>query len=134
MEIDLIVTRHAGAIEWLATQLDCAVGPNPAGTYLLNSAGVWIPVMPSVTARDVLGKHVCGNLPLHLAALCASVTAIEFAGDPPRGSEYGVSEMVAAGARLARYSVHALDGQPWICQSCDEPSSPEFLFQRIVTR
>lgn len=64
-----------------------------------------IPVRAEVTADDVRGKHVVGNLPLHLAVLCASVTVIEFAGAPPRGAEYTEEDMAAAGARLARYAV-----------------------------
>jgi hypothetical protein len=70
--------------------------------YLTNSG---IPVLAEVTADDVRGKHVLGNLPFHLAALCASVTVIEFAGVTPRGAEYTADDMTAAGARLAMYAV-----------------------------
>ena len=54
---------------------------------------------------DVRGKIVYGNLPLHLAAQAKEVHTIEFAGQPPRGAEYGIREMEAAGARLAVYQV-----------------------------
>lgn len=90
---DLIVTRHAGAVAWVCQQLG-------TGVYAVD-----IPIMAEVTADDVRGKHVVGNLPLYLATLCASVTAIEFAGAPPRGQEYTAADMDAAGARLARYRV-----------------------------
>lgn len=143
---DLIVTRHRGAVEWLAEEFrrtrtapawrgwtvwciltadarvrGWPVGGNGSHTHYLCpllAADQWddfdprsydaqprIPVVAEVTAADVRGRHVVGNLPLHLAALCASVTAIEFAGPPPRGAEYTAAEMTAAGARLARYVV-----------------------------
>lgn len=144
---DLIVSRHPGALQWLATQLplsDSDIGyracwevaetrnalvkvrpllPDEADAAAVRdgnvnedgSAQVWptmetyemarIPVLAEAAPDDVRGRHVVGNLPLHLAALCVSITAIEFAGAPPRGAEYGVAEMEAAGARLAEYSV-----------------------------
>lgn len=90
---DLIVTRHPGAVAWLADQLIphehravrtetglewWPVGLEPADPeYYCYRA---VAVRAEVTADDVRGKHVVGNLPLHLAALCASVTVIEFAG------------------------------------------------------
>lgn len=67
------------------------------------------PADQSGTADDVRGKVVAGNLPLHLAQHCAAVLAIEFAGPPPRGQEYGIEEMKAAGARLVKYVVHGPD-------------------------
>lgn len=67
-----------------------------------------VPVVAEVTPDDVRGKRVVGNLPLHLAALCASVTAIEFAGAAPRGQEYTAEDMTRAGARLTAYTVKAV--------------------------
>lgn len=129
---DLVVTRHEGAIYWLRRHLvphehEATVeihdgrhlalvwryfGVEPGSAEWDDSENApacyrWVPVHSSVTADDVRGKHVVGNLPLHLAALCASVTAIEFEGAPPRGTEYTREEMERAGARLVRYTVVA---------------------------
>lgn len=89
----IIVSRHPAAINFIR-----ATAPAFADA----------PVVISATPDDVRGKVVAGNLPLHLAALAAEVVAVEFAGDPPRGHEYGTEEMRAAGAYLARYRVEAL--------------------------
>lgn len=89
----LIVSRHQAAIDFIRQEL-----PEFADA----------PVLASVGADDVRGAVVAGNLPLHLAALAAEVLAVEFAGAPPRGAEYGIAEMRAAGARIARYRVTAI--------------------------
>ena len=89
----LVVSRHPAAIEFIR-----AAEPEFAGALVLASA----------TPDDVRGKSVAGNLPLPLAALAAEVIAVEFSGAAPRGVEYGLSEMRAAGAHLVRYKVVAL--------------------------
>lgn len=89
----VIVSRHAAAIEFIRETL-----PSFADT----------PVIESATADAVRNASVAGNLPLHLAALAREVYAVEFAGAPPRGAEYGLDEMRAAGARISRYTVAAL--------------------------
>lgn len=86
----VIVSRHQAAIEFIRL-----AAPEFAGAPVLAQAG----------PDDVKGKVVAGNLPLHLAALAAEMVAVEFAGAPPRGQEYGLAEMQAAGARLTRYTV-----------------------------
>ena len=86
----IIVSRHPATIEWLHREVP-----------QLNDA----PVFASVTADDVRGKFVWGNVPLHLAALAAGVMVVEFTDGPPRGQEYGLAEMDAAGARLRSYTV-----------------------------
>lgn len=88
----IIVTRHPAAVE-----------------FILATAGLpdETPVLESATADDVRGCMVYGNLPLHLAALAYRVVAIEFDGPPPRGQEYSLADMQAAGARLAAYDVRA---------------------------
>lgn len=91
MRVDIIVSRHVGAIEWIRTNVP--------------GVGEDTPVRASVVADDVRGKVVCGNLPLQLAALAERVLAVEFAGPPPRGNEYTAAEMAAAGARVAAYTV-----------------------------
>ena len=86
----IIVSRHPAAIEFIRRET-CL----PDSCYAYESA----------TADVVRGKIVYGNIPLHLAALAAEVVAVEFSGAPPRGTEYGLAEMDAAGARLVRYVV-----------------------------
>jgi hypothetical protein len=90
----IIVSRHPAAIEFIRAWASEEFGAAP--------------VAASATADDVRAKAVAGNLPLHLAAVAAEVWAVEFDGPPPRGAEYSTRDMVAAGARLARYRVQAL--------------------------
>lgn len=85
----IIVSRHPAALDFLASLLDISR----------------IPILTQAGPGDVRGKIVYGNLPLHLAALAAEVWAIEFDGAPPRGQEYSLADMVAAGARLVPYVV-----------------------------
>ena len=89
---EVIVTRHPATVEFVKQQL----GRDD------------IPVIASATAEDVRGATVYGNLPLHLAAEAAKIVAVEFAGTPPRGAEYGINEMIAAGARLQPYTVRTV--------------------------
>jgi len=91
--MNIIVSRHPAAVAFIRE-----VAPEFKDA----------PVVEQATADDVRGNVVAGNIPLHLAALAGQVIAVEFAGAPPRGAEYGVEEMRAAGARLVRYSVKAL--------------------------
>jgi hypothetical protein len=90
MKDTIIVSRHPAAIAFIRRER-----PELADA----------PVLVSASAEDVRGKRVFGNLPLALAALAAEVWVVEFAGDPPRGAEFGLAEMDAAGARLAGYVV-----------------------------
>jgi hypothetical protein len=69
----------------------------------------YIPVVSEARVSDVLGRHIFGNIPLHLAAWAARVTAVTFAGVPPRGAEYTLAQMDAAGALLETFEVTALD-------------------------
>jgi len=86
----VIVSRHPAAVAFIHEEM-----PEAASA----------PVMESVSADDVRGKIVIGNVPLSLAAVAEKVIAVEFDGVPPRGAEYGVEEMRAAGARLTAYRV-----------------------------
>jgi putative CRISPR-associated protein (TIGR02620 family) len=96
MSDTIIVSRHAGAVEWLRRHY-----PELAEA----------PVVASAIPDAVRGKIVVGNLPLSLAAEAAEVWAVEFTGTPPRGAEYSADDMEAAGAVLRRYRVTAL-GEP----------------------
>lgn len=86
----LIVTRHKAAAEFIRQSL-----PEFADA----------PVIESATADDVRDKDVAGVLPLHLIALTHRFYAVEFTGTPPRGAEYSLEEMRAAGARITPYAV-----------------------------
>lgn len=90
----IIVSRHPGAVAFIRDAL-----PEWAEAE----------VKAEVKADDVWGHEVIGNLPLHLACLCDIYIAVEFEGPPPRGAEFGIEEMKAAGARLQRYSVRKID-------------------------
>jgi hypothetical protein len=89
----VIVSRHPAAVEFIHREMSEA-----------RSA----PVLAQASADDVRGKRVVGNIPLHLAALAAEVVVVEFAGPAPRGQEYTLADMDAAGATLRRYRVEAL--------------------------
>ena len=85
----LIVTRHAGAVEWLRRQ------------------GVSGDVVSHATPQLVEGRHVIGVLPYNLASLAKSYTALELPGLKPgqRGDELSPEGMDEAGARLVTYKV-----------------------------
>lgn len=89
----VIVTRHAGAVEWLAAQ------------------GITGTVISHVTEpAQVAGKAVIGALPLHLAASTARIGSIDMpnlaAAD--RGRDLTPEEMDAAGAAIRWYVVEAI--------------------------
>jgi hypothetical protein len=86
----VIVSRHPAAIEFIRNRVD--------GAHLY-------PVLESATADDVRGQRMYGNLPLHLATMAESITAVEFSKTPPRGLEYTLEDMKAAGAYLRTYAV-----------------------------
>lgn len=88
----VIVTRHAGLVEWLARR------------------GITGEVKAQATAEDVRGKIVYGVLPLHLAALAAEVWTVDMPDLAPdqRGKDLSPAEMDAAGATLRGYRVIGL--------------------------
>ena len=117
----IIVSRHPAAIEFIARELladewssgDCwadTTEERDCVTLKNSDTSEWVrvPVLAAATMDDVRGMVVYGNIPLHLATVAASVIAIEFAGAPPRGQEYSLADMDAAGARLVRYRVASL--------------------------
>jgi hypothetical protein len=116
MDKRVIVSRHAAGVEFIAKHLladewttgDTFAEIEPGFAVLKNrdtSEWVRIPVVEAATDSDVRGKIVYGNLPLHLAAMAEAVVAIEFRGNAPRGAEYSLTDMEAAGARLVRYCI-----------------------------
>lgn len=94
----VIVSRHEAAIEFIRQHA-------PEFRFARIITG-------NATAADVRGQIVAGNVPLHLAALCHTVVAVEFDGAPPRGAEYSAQDMVAAGARLTAYRVATVPDPP----------------------
>ena len=88
----VIVSRHAGAVEWLESR-----------------RGITGKVIAHAAPEDVRGKVVIGALPLHLAALAERVGSIDMpqlaAAD--RGRDLTPEEMDAAGAHLSWYVVAA---------------------------
>lgn len=88
----VIVSRHEGAVKWLAAR------------------GIAGPVFAEVVADQVAGKVVVGNLPLHLAAVAHSVGIVEFPGlgRGRQGRDLSPAEMDEAGARIQWYAVSAI--------------------------
>lgn len=87
-ENTIIVTRHAGLVEWLRRR------------------GIVGDVCEHARPTDVAGRDVIGILPMNLAALAASVTNVDM--DIPadrRGTEFTADDMDKWGARLNRYKV-----------------------------
>ena len=110
----IIVSRHKGAVEFLASQMGGRIEGDAVAVYTsldgdaLIAHREEIPVLAQASPEDVRGKVVYGNVPLSLAAEAEVVVAIEFDGQPPRGGEYTITDMREAGAHLSRYAVLAL--------------------------
>lgn len=87
--MNLIVTRHAGLVAWLANR------------------GIVGEVIAHATAENVAGRAVIGALPLHLAALAESVTTVDMPGltAEQRGADLCPAEMDAAGASLSTFQI-----------------------------
>ena len=92
--VPTIISRHPAAIEFLCREL--AIGADEKVCVLsgIVKAGDFPPDEP-----------IYGNVPLSLAHYACEVVAIEFRGAPPRGVEYSLADMDAAGAYLVRYQV-----------------------------
>lgn len=86
----IIVTRHAGAVEWLKEQ------------------GIEGEILAHVdNPEKIRGKICIGALPLHLAAEAVVVGTIDLPGLTPeqRGKDLTVQEMINAAAILRWYRV-----------------------------
>jgi len=89
----IIVTRHAGAVEWLRRR------------------GMTGQVIAQVNSpEEIRGQVVVGTLPLHLCAVCARVISVDLPGLRPeqRGKDLSPEEMEEAGANLRTYVVHEI--------------------------
>lgn len=95
--IDIVVTRHTGLVEFLVER------------GVLDSN---IPVVAHATAATITGKNVLGVLPLHLAALAASVTEATLNLTPDqRGKELDIEEMRKAFQGFTTYVVMKAGGE-----------------------
>ena len=84
----LILTQHIGAIEWL------------------RRIGITAEIVTQPTAEKVRGKHVIGDLPIHMAIECFTVTSIAFDKTPnKREEEISANDMEKFGARLETFLV-----------------------------
>lgn len=88
-----IVTPHGGLVEWLRRQ------------------GITGVVTNRITGEQATGSRIIGTVPLHIAALAAEVVNVKLAKLPYNRdkTDLGADEMEAAGAKLVRYKVTALD-------------------------
>ena len=105
----IISSRHAAAIEFIrkndlrfaqATVIAHLTGADVDRFDPVNRA-------PDGSFKEWFEATVAGNIPLLLAQHCEEVVTVEFTGAPPRGQEYDLVAMEAAGARLASYRIHA---------------------------
>mgnify|MGYP003655861598 CR=1 FL=1 len=94
MHTTIIVTRHAALVEFLFRE-----GIAERGTS----------VITHVTDDDVRDKHVIGVLPMHLAALAASVTEIPLTLTPEmRGKELSLEEVCNVAGDPVTYVINTL--------------------------
>lgn len=91
----LVVTRHPALVDYLRRH---------------GCIGDDVEVREHVTADDVRDRHVIGVLPMHLAALAASVTEVPLALTPDmRGRELTLEELERVAGRPRRYRVLEVD-------------------------
>jgi len=90
----VIVTRHPALVGYVRE---------------LGLAQLETPVLAHASANDIKGKHVIGVLPLHLAALAASVTEIPLALTPAdRGQELPLERVREIASDPVTYKVSVL--------------------------
>lgn len=90
----IVVTRHAALIDYLVEQHII-----PLGTSYITHA----------TPEELRGRDVIGVLPLHLAALCRTVTEVPLnLPQDARGRELTLEEIRRYAGRPVTYTVKAL--------------------------
>lgn len=123
----VIVSSHPAAVQFIAIQLHGSVKADGSavmlGGFVASEPLEEILVIASATVDDVAGKVVYGNLTYTLAKHAHRVFAIEFTGTPPRGQEYGLQEMLDAGALLAEYRVFSVEQLAKIVDDVNRTSS-----------
>ncbi len=92
MNIDVIVTRHAGLVDYLIE---------------LGIATPEVEVVAHASPEVVEGKHVCGVLPHNLSALTASFTEVPLLNLPMelRGTELTLEQMKEYAGTPVTYKV-----------------------------
>lgn len=123
--MNLIVTRHAGLVAWLAAR------------------GIVGEVIGHATGENVAGRAVIGALPLHLAALAESVTVVDLPGltAEQRGRDLTPAEMDTVGASLSTFKVERVTpartvpplGAEWITAFLPECESDDHAGGVTVT-
>lgn len=108
---------------WEGTMNKLVVTRHPALVQYLHEIGLVesdVPVLEHVNAEDIRGKHVIGVLPLHLAALAASVTEVPLTLTPEdRGQELSVDRLRQIAGEPVTYRVErVLDTRPASCTFC----------------
>lgn len=89
--IDLVVTRHAGLLEYLKE---------------IGLAGSETIVMSHAYPADIMGKNVCGVLPHNLSCLCETFTEIPLnLPSELRGKELSIEELRQFAAAPVTYKV-----------------------------
>ena len=96
----VIVSRHG------ATPAYCREYLRGLGVEDVDSV---VHIAGNATEDDVRGKIVVGNVPMHLGALALEVHAVEYPAFPPRGAEYSIEDMIAAGVRVSVYVISRKD-------------------------
>ena len=103
MSNNIIVTRHAGLVEFLA------------------SRGVTGTVVAHATAENVKGKDVYGILPLNLAALCRTITSVDMAlPAEKRGAELSATEVAEYFTGMTTYVVKTRSDFNWIVEDANQ--------------
>lgn len=103
----LIVCRHPATVKFIKAEL-----PEFRGASVITG---------NATDVDIRGKDVVGVLPVSLACHAGRYRVVEIIGSPPRGAEYGLEELRAAGAQITEYRVEKVGPLPMY--------SPEALSQ-----
>ncbi len=92
--IDLIVTRHAGLVEYLTEE-----GIVPEGVEVISHA----------SPEAVAGRHVCGVLPHSLSCLTASFTEVPLRLPPAlRGKELTADDVSRYAGTPVTYRVEVI--------------------------
>lgn len=134
MNNTVIVTRHTALVELIKERklvprcLYCSgTGTHPAAYGLTQpeledqfpsgttcpccrGTGLGAKVVAHATPEEIRGKHVIGVLPLHLAALAATVTEIPLALAPEdRGKELGIERLREIAGPAITYKVTVVE-------------------------
>ncbi|MDW8345353.1 MAG: CRISPR-associated protein Csx16 [Bacteroidia bacterium] len=90
--VDIVVTRHRGLIDYLRQQ-----GFDVDGAIVIDH----------VTDPNILvGRHVVGVLPMHLASLCTSITVVDLnLPQDLRGADLSADQVAQYATGISTYRV-----------------------------